>query len=400
MAENLLKYCQLNNRLDLLAQWDTEKNYPVRSEAISASTNRQVWWKDSLGHSWKQSVYNRTALKYGCPFCSGRSVLAGFNDLATTHPLLAAQWHPSMNGELSPAQVSAGSGRKVWWICEKKHEWQAVISARTRGTGCPVCANRVVLPGFNDLATSHPALAAQWHPSKNGNLTPQSISYGYGGKVWWLCAHGHEWQAAPKIRIRMKSGCPVCANDVVLTGYNDLKTNFPTVAAEWHPTKNAPLTPEQVVPGSSRIAWWRCHLGHEWRAQIVGRTREMSGCPYCTGQKVLAGFNDLASREPEIAKQWHPSLNGTLLPQMVTVGSNRRVWWMCPEGHVWLTGISNRTNAKKRTGCPVCARGINKKKVLTYQNLEKEMSVDDKKALQQAREHSADIYIDIVNLHR
>jgi len=156
----------------------------------------------------------------------------------------------------------------------------------------------------------------------------------------------------------MGAGCPICANDVVQAGYNDLATLFPAVAAEWHPTKNGNLTPSQVVSGSHQTVWWRCALGHEWRAEIVDRTRGTNGCPYCGNKKVLAGFNDLASIEPEIAAEWHPTLNGALTPEMVTAGSNRKVWWICPEGHVWRTAISNRTNAKKRTGCPVCAGNL------------------------------------------
>lgn len=265
------------------------------------------------------------------------------------------------NFDLTPQMVTAGNSRKVWWRCEKGHSWQATIASRTSGCGCPVCANRKILPGFNDFATTHPALAAEWHPTKNGDLTPQKISYGYDKKVWWRCTNGHEWQAAPKTRVRMGAGCPICANDVAQAGYNDLTTLFPAVAAEWHPTKNGNLTPSQVVPGSHQTVWWRCSLGHEWRAEIVDRTRGTNGCPYCGNKKVLAGFNDLASIEPEIAAEWHPTLNGALTPEMVTAGSNRKVWWICPEGHVWRTAISNRTNAKKRTGCPVCAGNVSQK---------------------------------------
>ena len=91
---------------------------------------------------------------------------------------------------------------------------------------------------------------------------------------------------------------------------------------------------------------------HLWRCK---------GCPYCVNKKVLVGFNDLASIEPKIAAEWHPTLNGALTPEKVTAGSNRKVSWLCPEGHVWRTAISNRTNAKKRTGCPVCAGNVSQK---------------------------------------
>ena len=95
----------------------------------------------------------------------------------------------------------------------------------------------------------------------------------------------------------------------------------------------------------------RCH---EWQAVIAARAVENSGCPYCTGRRVLAGFNDLAALHPEIAAQWDDTLNGTLTPEMVTPGSHKRVWWKCHEGHVWKTAIYSRTG-KQKCGCPVCA---------------------------------------------
>ena len=99
----------------------------------------------------------------------------------------------------------------------------------------------------------------------------------------------------------------------------------------------------------------------------------MSECPYCSGQKVFPGFNDLATVAPEIAAQWHPVLNGTLTPQMVTAGSNRKVWWICSEGHIWRAAVANRAlPGYKHTGCPVCAgRTSIKNKQEYYHMIEK-----------------------------
>ena len=116
--------------------------------------------------------------------------------------------------------------------------------------------------------------------------------------------------------------------------------------------------------------------GHEWRAEIVDRTRGTNGCPYCAGKKVLEGFNDLATLEPQVAAEWHPTLNGALTPQKVTAGSSRRVWWICGEGHVWRTAISNRTNLRKRTGCPVCAGNIDQKKLLRYEAIARQAAME------------------------
>lgn len=173
-------------------------------------------------------------------------------------------------------------------------------------------------------------------------------------KVWWQCEKGHEWQATILSRAGNGAGCPVCAGKVVIPGENDLASLFPELAAQWHPTRNGQRTPENVAPYSNKKVWWRCPLGHDYAASVGARTVGGSDCPYCAGRKVLPGFNDLATREPEVAAQWHPALNGALTPEMVTAGSHRKVWWECPYGHIWKAVVYSRAGPQK-CGCPVCA---------------------------------------------
>jgi hypothetical protein len=345
------EYCASHGLAELLGQWAWEKNGDLTPETVTYGSRKKVWWRCEAGHSWQAAVYTRTA-GAGCPFCAGKKVSPGDNDLATVRPDLAAQWHPGKNSA-APTQVSAGSHKVVWWVCRKGHEWKAAVHTRVGGSGCPVCAGKVVVPGENDLATAYPDLAAQWHPTKNGSLTPRDISVGSQKKVWWRCDQGHEWQTLASARIQ-GNGCPVCAGKVVIPGFNDLATAFPGVAAQWHPTKNGSLTPNQLSPASNRRAWWTCALGHSFLAKISDRTRRNTGCPYCAGRKVLVGFNDLPTVQPQLAEQWHASLNGALTPEMVTPGCCRKVWWQCPEGHVWKAVVYSRAGVKK-CGCPVCA---------------------------------------------
>ena len=246
----------------------------------------------------------------------------------------------------------------AWWVCEKGHEWRAQVKSRVAGCGCPVCANREIRPTENGLAAQYPQLAAQWHPTKNGTLSPHTIAPATNRKVWWICEKGHTWQASVASRTTSGSGCPYCTGKKVLPGFNDLAAAFPKLAAQWHPTKNGALTPEEVTPYANRRVWWRCEKGHDYQAAIAARTRG-SGCPYCAGRKVLPGFNDLATVASDIAKQWHTTLNGVLTPQMVTAGSHRKVWWECKSGHVWKAAVYSRTGPQK-CGCPVCAGKISK----------------------------------------
>ena len=292
--------------------------------------------------------------------------MVGFNDLATQSPELARQWDYRKNAPLVPADISAGSHRSVWWRCEKGHSWRASIHSRSSGCGCPICAGRQILVGENDLATVDPELAQEWDTARNGKLTPQDVLPGTKKKVWWVCGHGHHWQAAISARTHSRNGCPYCTGKLVLPGFNDLASQNPVLAAQWDTERNEMFTPQQVTLTSNRKAWWICEKGHSFQAVIASRANG-TGCPYCTNKKVLAGFNDLATVEPRIAAEWHPTLNGALTPEMVTAGSTRRVWWECPLGHVWKAVIYSRTGAKK-CGCPICA-GKGKQKNVRYEEI-------------------------------
>ena len=124
---------------DIASQWDSEKNsMPITK--VKAGSNTPAWWKCDEGHSWKSSPNNRKNGR-GCPYCSGRKVQKGFNDVATTHPHLAQQWSPE-NSLISMENVSAGSHVKPLWVCENGHQWVATINDRAQGYGCPTCATR------------------------------------------------------------------------------------------------------------------------------------------------------------------------------------------------------------------------------------------------------------------
>lgn len=353
MRETLSEYCRNEQREELIDEWDNDRNQPLTPESISYGSKKHVWWVCAKGHHWQAAVHTRTGSGTGCPYCSGRRAITGETDLATRYPDLAKEWHPTKNGSLTPEQVLPGSHRMAWWRCSNGHEWRAQIKSRVNGAGCPICGNKKVQVGDNDLQSLYPLLAQEWHPAKNGALTPADVVPGTRRKVWWRCEKGHDYQASVASRVN-GSGCPICAGKKVLPGYNDLQSQYPELAKEWHPEKNGALTPAQVAPASNKKVWWRCEKGHDYQAVISARTMRGGCCPYCANKKVLPGYNDLATLYPSIARQWHPTLNGALTPQDVTPGSRRRVWWQCSEGHTWQAVVYSRTG-NQRCGCPVCS---------------------------------------------
>ena len=123
-------------------------------------------------------------------------------------PSLIMEWHPTKNIHLRPRDVTPGSGKKVWWLCEEGHEWQAVIYSRSRGSGCPHCHKSTAV-NDDQLTVSESTLVMEWHPTKNGNLSLRHLDSSFGEKVWWICRDGYEWQATVKSRME-GAGCPRC----------------------------------------------------------------------------------------------------------------------------------------------------------------------------------------------
>jgi len=352
---------------ELAKEWHPNKNGELGPEDVHFGSYTKVWWKCPKGddHEWEAKVSTR---KNGvnCPICRGLKVVLS-NCLATTHPNLVKEWHPTKNKEVTPYNVTQGSAKKVWWKCSEgdDHEWLAPISRRTRnnGSGCSVCRGLTVV-NSNSLATTHPKLIKEWHPIKNKKITPYDVTQGSAKKVWWKCSEGvdHEWLAPVKERVK-GHGCSVCRGLTVVDS-NCLATTHPNLVKEWHPTKNKEVTPYNVTQGSAKKVWWKCSEGddHEWLALVSDRSNN-HGCPICSGVKIVKS-NSLATLRPDLAKEWHPSKNKHLTPLDVGVGTDRMVWWKCPKGddHEWKTKLLNRTYG---SGCPYCTLTPQSKQELT-----------------------------------
>jgi hypothetical protein len=203
--------------------------------------------------------------------------LTDTHNLAVVKPDIAKEWHPSRNGKLTPKDVTPSSCKKVWWKCSKDHDWQASIFGRSNGNGCPYCAGQLPTKDYN-LKVINPKLAKQWHPVKNGKLTPKNVTPGSSRKVWWICSKGHEWRAIVKSRNSGKR-CPYCIGKKACLD-NCLKTLNPSLAKQWHSSRNGKLTPKDVTAGSGKKVWWKCKEGHVWKA-VVNNRNYGNGCPEC-----------------------------------------------------------------------------------------------------------------------
>ncbi len=494
---------------EIAKEWNYERNTGIIPQNIRPGTHQKFWWRCSkCGHEWLASPNNRTNHNSKCPVCahSGGHV-KGKTDLATSHPELTKEWHPTKNKDITPDNIKAGSRKKVWWLCKAcGREWQASIYSRVKGGGCPHCwhschtsfpeqaifyyikkifpdaisrykapflgkmeldifipkysigieydgeiwhkqekegtekrkynickkngihlirfkegkkrnyseladecyfvsgkaknndllerciiyvlnsldfsyeklfGNKIFLKSYDvnikrdeikirelyqgkikdSLQDLFPEVAKEWHPTKNGLLKPEHFYTGSEYSAWWKCSKcGYEWQTMIKQRTGKKlHNCPQCSHQTIVAGRNDLATTHPWLAAEWHPTKNGNLTPNEVITGFGKKYWWKCSkCGHEWQATIVHRKFSKSGCPLCANKATVTGINDLKTKFPNIAKEWDYEKNAPLIPEEIHSGSNKKVWWICSIcGKSWQATVSSRTHYN-HDGCRSC----------------------------------------------
>lgn len=214
---------------ELAKQWHPVRNASLTAGDVTPHSGQKVWWLCSTGHEWEAVINSRTRGS-GCPYCAGQRPTAERN-FGTEYPELINEWDWEKNGPQKPEDFSPRSSSKVWWKCEKGHSWQASISNRTRPdarNACPACLNRV-LSHDNSLAEVRPDIAASWHPFRNAPLMPSGVVAGGSTKVWWVCTHGHEWEATVGSRVNAGTGCPKCSlqtSRIEIALYSELDALF------------------------------------------------------------------------------------------------------------------------------------------------------------------------------
>jgi len=464
----------------LAAEWHPEMNGNVGPDEVISGSSKKFFWLCKKGHYWDATISSRVTGR-GCRYCSGNAVWVGYNDLQFVNPELAKEWHPTLNGDLTPRDVTYGSTRRVWWRGKCGHEWEERIKVRRR-FGCPICSGKRVLKGFNDIATAFPYLREEWDYEKNDPNIPEMYTKGCNKKFGWICPLGHKYEMAIDVRTRGQN-CPICASELktsfpeqaffyyVKKSFPDAKSRdnslgieldvfvpslsvaveydgeqwhnnrekekrknekcnslgihlirikeqvgtkedrdvsyvyrrdnyssnslneaiketlrllgvdnnasidvdedrseiyslfvtsikknnlvqlFPDLVQEWNYEKNEGLLPEQFAAYSNRSVWWKGKCGHEWNADIESRSYGQ-GCPICSGKRVQIGENDFASHYPELVDEWDYEKNKPIVPTEVTHHSHKKVWWIGKCGHTWRASIEDRAYG---SGCPVCA---------------------------------------------
>lgn len=267
----------LEKRFPLIAsEWNYQKNFPLTPKNFSAGSNQSVWWICPEGHDYDMQIYVRALNGSNCPYCAGKRV-DNTNSLSTLFPDLAKQFNNEKNYPLTPSNVSAGSGKIVWWTCKNEHNFQNTIAARTgRQRGCPYCSKRK--PSIsNNLKIAFPWINEIWDHEKNLDKKPENFTPKSKKKVWLKCAKGHSYE---KIVQNIKEGenCPYCLKVKPSPQYN-LRIIHPETSQRWCAEKNA-ISTDQILPASGQKFWWECPKGHRYQRPVY--TEVKSGrCPIC-----------------------------------------------------------------------------------------------------------------------
>ena len=410
----------------LLKEWHPTRNGDLEPTGVSFSSHKRIWWQCQVNpiHEWETSPNARTNSKTGCPYCRNKKV-DETNSLQTTHPNFAKDWHPSKNGKLTPNDVTAGSAKRIWWQCSNNpdHEWDAVVSSRIgNNSGCPHCSGASTSqPEIRILCELKHLLGDEevvWRERIDGVeadifLPNHNLAIEYDGNHWHkdkgeTDLEKNEFFAKRgirTIRVRHNPLEAISEHDVIVPQKNlsktdvdelvsrigsltslsldryanepsfindeefrrfvsflpspppeySLKGEYPDVAEQWDYQKNSPLKPENFSSGSNKRVWWKCPNGddHEWRTSIHQRTGEVqTGCPFCSNRRV-SKTNNLLLNNPDLASEWHPTKNGDLTADKVSVTSGKTVWWKCPKGddHEWKASVGDRSKG----GCPFCS---------------------------------------------
>lgn len=248
---------------------------------------------------------------------------------------LINQWHPTKNGLLTPKDVTPGVAKKVWWLCKNQHSWIAAVGSRTSGSGCPYCSGQIPTEG-TCLGDKNPKLAKQWHPKKNGLLTPQDFTSGSGKKVWWICKNGHEWVASISNRNKGK-GCATCSEEV--RGDRARKYTIQDLK-EFAEDKGGRCLSELYSSSKQKIKW-ECNSKHLiFEATWMHVKWQNTWCPYCAGRgKTIEDMKALAKAR-----------GGECL-SLEYQGVFTKLKWKCRENHEW-PAIPD--SIQRGSWCPIC----------------------------------------------
>ena len=337
---------------ELAKEWDFEKN-TLNPNQIFPGTIKKYWWKCKNGHSYLSAPNKRTSSNRGCPYCSGRLV-SDKNSLVTLYPRIAEEFDVEKNRPIDVTSLTVKSHKNIWWKCKKGHEWQSIISNRTRGNNCPYCNSQVSknelrifaelkyffknvslkrkINGFEcdiliqDLNVAIEYDGVYWHKNKTISDKNKNIGLTKAG--------------ISLIRVRELGLKKISELDII---YNHEKDNIIIVIKQLLSIliKNNFIQSGKLV---SKYLLANSFVNEKEYRDLLERLPS----PITE--------DSLEFKFPKLVEEWNTLKNGKLLPSDVSAKSSLKVWWKCKYNHEWESSVGNRTQGGNN--CPYCAHQI------------------------------------------
>ena len=366
--DKMSKHQYITDDSKLMAEWDWEKNEKLGlfPDKLTSQTRKVAWWRcATCGYEWDAIIANRSNGR-GCPVCAHKVVIAGVNDLGTTHPELAKEWDYEKNGNLLPQNVSYGMGKKVGWICPLGHKYSATILHRSSGTNCPTCNS--------GRQTSFAEQAIYYYVKK---IYPNAINrykeiFDNGMELdifipelrYAIEYDGSFWHDQKKIE-RERRKFEICKAQKIklirIKAYEeDYATDIPYYADYTLFLKEDNISElEKLIRDLyfklSGIRDFRTTPPKRWENAVA--TVDVERDRYTISNYRYEQKDSFADHYPDLAQEWHPTKNESLTPNMFKSGSTFVAWWKCSAcGYEWETSINHRVNG---TGCKQCRIAAN-----------------------------------------
>lgn len=369
------KYLKDHHR-NLIAEFDIEGNDGIDPQTLYSRSPGLFSWicqKSNHRHAYFATVKSRI-MGHSCPYCGGGSILPGYNDWMTLEPLDNLLWLYEKNldsegQQVDPAKLGVDNRVKYHWLCvtgnhERIISISGAVNGKRTGKECRVCSGYKCISGVSDALTLFPVMRERLHPTMNLDIDVENLHPGNRDvEINWICIQGHTWRRSFAEELKSK-GCGKCSGKELWKGHNDLLSQFPEIAAELAYDLNlnqegfVQVPPESLHKHSGLDSWWRCEkYGHFWRTKVEKRTREGTGCPFCSDRRVWPGFNDLWTRRPDLVNEIDFEKHPGLEPRNLLWVSHILLNWKCSENHQWPAQLSVRSSnsSRKPTGCPTCS---------------------------------------------
>jgi hypothetical protein len=336
---------------ELMDEYDPENR--IDPYEVTEYSGKYVKWicRNNPEHKWKARFYSRARGEGGCNICRNWNYGKMFSE---EHPEFETYYDTEKN-ERPFNTYSNMSNENAWWKCKKGHSFEQSIKnySRQGRFECPVCTNKILVKGENDLESQYPDLASEFDIEKNGTTPDMILSSHTNAEIWWKCNEGHEFQRSVWYRVNQVNDCPVCNRSFIIKGVNDFQTAYPDVVKIWDYQKNG-RGPDTISDIDTRKYSFKCTLGHQYETQLSTAINHNFECLVCTNEIVKEGINSLLDTHEELAKEFSPKEERK--PYEFNKNYSYSIKWKCPT----CNGEYRYPINKREFGddsCPYCNKG-------------------------------------------